>query len=220
MYWTDCAKCSARSAIELTVYMRAKTLRKTGLTAAVVTITALLIGDTGLLARAEQEREAVQSAGERARLLWKEGTLLHLLGRYEEAVEHFRRSIDLHATPEAHTYLGWSLGQLQRYEEAIAECKHAIALDPDYGNPYNDIGVYLIELGHLDEAVPWLRQALQAERYCCYHYAYFNLGRVLMSKGQLEAARRAFVRALSYNPGYRPALEALEFLRESGIKTL
>lgn len=200
--------------------MRAETRRKPGLTAVIVTITALLIGGAGLLAHAEQKREAVQSAEGRARFLWKEGALLHLQGRYEEAVEHFRRSIDLHATPEAHTYLGWSLGRLQRYEEAIAECKHAIALDPDYGNPYNDIGVYLIELGRLDEAVPWLRQALQAERYCCYHYAHFNLGRVLMLQGHLEAARRAFVRALSHNPGYRPAFEALEFLRESGMKTL
>lgn len=39
-------------------------------------------------------------------------------------------------------------------EEAIAECHKAIALDLDFGNPYNDIGVYLIEREDLDGAIP------------------------------------------------------------------
>ena len=32
-------------------------------------------------------------------------------------------------------------------------------MDPDFGNPYNDIGAYLIEMGRLDEAIPWLEKA-------------------------------------------------------------
>jgi tetratricopeptide (TPR) repeat protein len=32
-------------------------------------------------------------------------------------------------------------------DDAIAECKKAVELDPDLGNPYNDIGAYLIEKG-------------------------------------------------------------------------
>jgi Flp pilus assembly protein TadD len=41
-------------------------------------------------------------------------------------------------------------------EEAIAECHRAIEIDPDFGNPYNDIGAYLIERGDLRGAIPWL----------------------------------------------------------------
>src|SRR5712691_6478651 len=52
-------------------------------------------------------------------------------GRLEEAVEHYRRSIAIHPTAEAHTFLGWALSYLGQPEEAIAECKVAIALDPD-----------------------------------------------------------------------------------------
>jgi len=34
-----------------------------------------------------------------------------------------------------------------KLEDAIAECQRAIKIDPDFGNPYNDIGAYMIEQG-------------------------------------------------------------------------
>ncbi len=55
---------------------------------------------------------------------------------------------------------------------------------------------------------------MQAKRYCCFEYPHFNLGRVLLMKGRVEEAVRAFERALSYDPNYLPALEALEVIRE------
>jgi len=38
----------------------------------------------------------------------------------------------------------------------MREAIQAIAVHPDYGNPSNDIGAYLLEQGKLDEAVTWL----------------------------------------------------------------
>ncbi len=154
------------------------------------------------------------AALERAYVLWQQGYILHSFGEYESAADHFRQSIKAYPTAEGHTFLGWSLSHLGQTEEAIAQCKQAIELDPDYGNPYNDIGVYLIDLGRPDEAIPWLKKAMQAKRYCCFQYPHFNLGRVLLMKGQVEEAVRAFERALSYDPDYLPALKALEVIRE------
>jgi tetratricopeptide (TPR) repeat protein len=151
---------------------------------------------------------------QQAYLLWQQGYLLHLGGAFEQAVLAFRKSLEIHPTAEAHTFLGWSLSQLGRLDEAIAECKRAIELDPEYGNPYNDIGVYLIELGRPDEAIPWLTKAIGATRYCCYEFPHFNLGRILLMKGRIEEAKRSFERALSHNPDYLPARKALELLRE------
>jgi Tfp pilus assembly protein PilF len=151
-----------------------------------------------------------------AYLLWQEGYHLHLAGAYEEAIKRFEESIELHPTAEAHTFLGWSMSYLGRREEAIEECKKAIALDPDYGNPYNDIGVYLIDLGRPDEAVAWLEKAMRAKRYCCYQFPHFNLGRVQLMKGQFQEAKRSFERALSYDPNYLPAYQGLAFIRSQG----
>ena len=148
----------------------------------------------------------------RAFVLFEQGYVLHVEGRFEAAAERFRASIEILPTAEGHTFLGWSLSMLGEIEEALAECKKAIALDPDYGNPYNDIGAYLIELGRPDEAIPWLEKAIASKRYCCYQFAHFNLGRVLLAQGDLAAARRSFERALRYDPGYVAARMAIEYL--------
>ena len=148
----------------------------------------------------------------RAYHLWEQGYRLHEMGRFEAAVDRFRASIEALPTAEGHTYLGWSLSMLGRVEEAVAECKKAIVLDPDYGNPYNDIGAYLIELGRPEEAIPWLEKAISAKRYCCYQFPHFNLGRVRFAQGKPGAARRSFERALRHDPGYLPARMAIEYL--------
>jgi Tfp pilus assembly protein PilF len=162
---------------------------------------------------AAQQTEASER---RAVLLWEEGYHHHLAGAYDQAIDAYRRSIAIHPTAEAHTFLGWSLSYLGDLEEAIAECEAAIAIDPDYGNPYNDIGVYLIDLGRPDEAIPWLEKAMQAQRYCCYQFPHFNLGRIQLMKGQLSAAQRSFERALSHEPSYLPAWQGLAFIRAQG----
>src|SRR5579872_1535782 len=86
-------------------------------------------------------------------------------GDYDRAVELYKGSLALNPTAEAHTFLGWTYHFQGKIEEAIAECKLAIEVDPDFGNPYNDIGVYLMDLGRHDEAIHWLEQAIKAKRY-------------------------------------------------------
>ncbi len=158
-----------------------------------------------------EDRDAIAEAF----IHWRNGNVLHQARRYEEAAEQFRQSIAAYPTAEGHTFLGWSLGELGRLEDAIAECKKAISLDSDYGNPYNDIGVYLIQLGRPDEAVAWLQKAITAKRYCCYEFPHANLGRVLLSQGKIDEAKRSFKRSLFHNPGYVPAIVGLEFIREN-----
>jgi tetratricopeptide (TPR) repeat protein len=104
-------------------------------------------------------------------------------GDYDRAVELYRRSLDLYPTAEAHTFLGWTFHFQGKIDEAIAECKRAIEVDPDFGNPYNDIGSYLIGLERFDEAIPWLERAIAAKRYDPRHFPHFNLGRALSRQG-------------------------------------
>jgi tetratricopeptide (TPR) repeat protein len=85
-------------------------------------------------------------------------------GQLDRAAELYQGSIDLLPTAEAHTFLGWTYHFQGRVDDAIAECKRAIELDPDFGNPYNDIGAYLIDLERPDEAIPWLERAIRAPR--------------------------------------------------------
>ncbi|PYS97611.1 MAG: hypothetical protein DMF50_00065 [Acidobacteria bacterium] len=116
-------------------------------------------------------------------------------GDLDQAISLYKTSIEEYPTAEAHTYLGWTYSFQGRYDEAIEQCKIAITVDPEFGNPYNDIGSYLIQKGQLDQAIPWLEQAKKARRYEPRHFPYLNLFRVYMKMGQLDAAQREYEQA-------------------------
>jgi tetratricopeptide (TPR) repeat protein len=128
---------------------------------------------------------------------------------YTEAAELYRRSIETYPTAEAHTFLGWVYSFEGRYDEAIDECLKAIAVDSTFGNPYNDIGSYLLARGDLWTCVRWFRRALAASRYESYAFPHFNLGRVYEErKRPLDAARHYGI-ALEQQPGFTQAARAL-----------
>ncbi len=150
---------------------------------------------------------------EHAQDLFQQAYRAQMTGDWERAAELYKASLEILPSAEAHTFLGWTYHFQGKIEDAIAECKRAIEVDPDFGNPYNDIGAYLIALGRLDEAVPWLERAIEAPRYDPRHFPHFNLGRVYLAKGMFGRARECFQQALRIEPNYALASRAIENLR-------
>ena len=138
---------------------------------------------------------------------------LQTAGRLDEAIEEYKKSIEIFPTPEAHTFLGWAYSFQTRYDEAISECERAIRLDPEFGNPYNDIGAYLIEKGRFEEAIPWLKKATVAKRYDSYCYPHYNLGRIYERQGNWAEALKCYENALKANPDYVLARNSLNRLK-------
>jgi Tfp pilus assembly protein PilF len=134
-------------------------------------------------------------------------------GDYDQAIELYQSSLELHPTAEAHTFLGWTYHFQGKLEAAIEECKRAIEIDPEFGNPYNDIGAYLIEQNRFAEAIPWLERATEAQRYEPRHFPHYNLGRAYLGQEMVSHAKRCFQEALEIEPRYSLAREALESLR-------
>ena len=128
------------------------------------------------------------------------------------AIQEYRYSIALYPTAKAHTFLGWALSVMGRYEEAIDECHYAIALDPDFGTPYHDVGSYLIELGHWEQAQLWLELALNAPRNERRHHAHYHLGRVHEHFGRYFDALASYRAALALDASYKNAADALQAL--------
>lgn len=126
-------------------------------------------------------------------------------GEVADAIIFYEKSIAAYPTAEAYTLLGWAYGMISLYDEARAMCKKAIELDPGLGNPYNDMGAYLIEQGRWEDAIPWLEEATTARRYETPEFAYTNLGRVYAHLGDLYLALTYFNRALALAPLYLPA---------------
>ena len=150
---------------------------------------------------------------ERALALFQTAYAHQMRKELDEAIRLYQESLALYPTAEAHTFLGWAYSFQGRLDEAIAECHKAIAVDPEFGNPYNDIGVYLIERGDLDGAVPWLERAKQAPRYEPRHFPYMNLGRVYLRRGQWQEALRELEEAARLAPADPGARKMLHEIR-------
>ncbi len=136
----------------------------------------------------------------RAVTLWREAYRRQMAGDLDGAIGLYRESIAIRPTAEAHTFLGWTYSFQGRLDEATEECLKAIAVDPDFGNPYNDIGVYLMQQGKLDEAVSWLERAKQALRYEPRQFPYMNLGRIYARQGRWWDALRELEGAVRVAP--------------------
>ncbi len=115
---------------------------------------------------------------ENALELWREGTARLLAGDLAEAIDLFTRSLEICPSAEAYTFRGWAYSFTGNLDQAIEECRKAIATDPTFGNPYNDIGCYLMEQGRLEDAPVWFERAKKALRYEPRHFPYLNLGRL------------------------------------------
>lgn len=121
-------------------------------------------------------------------------------GYFRRARSHFKASAELHPTADAYTYWAWMEHQLGRTHLAIQLCRKAIKFDPNFGNPYNDIGSYLISLGRVEESIEWFEKATQAERYEPRQFPHLNLARVFLSKKKYFRALKEFKAALKFDP--------------------
>jgi tetratricopeptide (TPR) repeat protein len=155
------------------------------------------------------ERENLKRATE----LWQEAYRSQMEGDLDRAIEYYQRSIEVSPTAEAHTFLGWTYSFQGRLEEATSECLKAIEVDPEFGNPYNDIGVYLMQQDRLDEAIPWFQKAKQARRYEPRQFPFMNLGRIYVRQGRWWDALKEFEGAVRVAPDDAEARKALHSLR-------
>jgi tetratricopeptide (TPR) repeat protein len=150
---------------------------------------------------------------ERAVALWREAYRQQMAGDLDGAVQTYQRSIATCPTAEAHTFLGWTYSFQGRLDEATAECLRAIEIDPEFGNPYNDIGVYLMHQDRLEDAIPWLERAKRAPRYEPRQFPYMNLGRIYVKQGRWWEALREFEAAARIVPGDVELAKTLHSLR-------
>ncbi len=156
-----------------------------------------------------------ESAIEHARQLIEDGNLALKRGDVSTARDCFRLSNQYCQSADALTFWGWMENKLGNMDLAIELCKQAIQLDPNFGNPYNDIGSYLITKGLYDEAIPWLEKAKCASRYEPKQFPHLNLARVYIAKGMPISALEEFKKALKYVPNDSELIRSIHLLQTS-----
>ena len=111
------------------------------------------------------------------------------------SISEFQRAIALnpnYATAH-HWYGNGPLLALGRFEEAIAEGKRAVELDPLSPIINADLGQNLYTARRYDEAIAQLRKTLEIDP--TFYYAHYNLGIALQLKGDMPAAIAEYTQA-------------------------
>lgn len=84
-------------------------------------------------------------------------------GKYEEAVESYRKLAEEQPLARHHAFLGAALGADGRDEEGIEESTKAIEQDPKYGIAYYNRGLILRRMNRRSRAKKDLQRALDAD---------------------------------------------------------
>lgn len=120
-------------------------------------------------------------------------------GRLDEAVVHFRKSLEISPNyPEANNNLGSVLASEKRWEEATGFYEAALHVRPHDAKTRSNIGLSLTEIGRLDEASIHFREALRIDPGLAE--AHYNFARLLLMSGQRDEAVAELKQVLRLQP--------------------
>lgn len=146
------------------------------------------------------------------------GVLLSLTHRHPLAIKSHLQSIQLKSdVAQFHNNLGFSYALNQQHELAIGAFERALSLAPTDRRVYINLAFSLGALKRDDEAQRMLSEALSPGE------VWHNLGLIYLKRGEQQAAKNAYLRALEQDPRLelaREALDALSTLEGAQVETI
>ena len=172
----------------------------------------------------QQTEGEVVAPTDDARALFARGLDAYKHDRDEEAIENFRRAVELSPDfAEAHYRLGLAHNALKQSEEADKAFADAVKAyekitkqEPKNSDAYYFLGLCYEQLGKYDEAVKALKEAVKNSPEE-NDDKYFELASAHFKIAQYDESVRALNKTLEINPDHFPAQELLEQAR-SGAK--
>jgi len=129
---------------------------------------------------------------------------LHSQNRLEEALEEYRRTIELDPNDgSAHHNLAMVLEERGFLDEAVKEYLLAIKYMPDPANAHSSLATLLNKQGHTEEAISHLQQALAISPE--HGPSHFNLAMILVSRGDYQGAIAHLSECVKSAPDFAPA---------------
>jgi len=126
-------------------------------------------------------------------------------GKAKVCLELVEDALEQRIKPETalHTFKGADYGLKGMYDEAIAEFKRAIEINPNYALAHSNLGNAYDEKGMYDVAIAEYKIAIEINPN--YALAHNNLGGVYGKKGMYDEAIAELKRAIEINPNFAEA---------------
>lgn len=139
---------------------------------------------------------------------------------WAEALKHYQVVLEANAKHgAANRGAGLAYFGLGRYEQAEAHLRRAVASDPKWSEPKNELAVLLIETDRCEEARTLLVQVLDDIFYPTHHFAEHNLARAEACSGNPEAAVARLERLTERRPKFcRAYLTASELAEAARLR--
>jgi tetratricopeptide (TPR) repeat protein len=144
------------------------------------------------------------------------GIALSKAGRYDEAIMHVERAVQLRPNfAPGYNNLGIVLAQAGQTERAINEFQRALRMKPDYAEAHDNLACSLLQCGRLSEAIDQYQRAIEVQPKS--PVAHNNLGGALKRSGRLPEALEHYEEAVRLRPDYPEAQSNLAVaLADSG----
>jgi adenylate cyclase len=120
----------------------------------------------------------------------------------DRALELARRSVALNdGLPFAHMFLGWIHLWRKEHDQAIAEAKRCLALDPNNAEGHVRLGHILDQAGRPTEGLVLIETAIRLDPHYPYLYLFW-LAHAFHSLQRYDDAIAAYRRTISRNPDF------------------
>lgn len=152
-----------------------------------------------LLNEKYKKQQAELPTTEQAKLPTKGGWAYYSNGRYQEALNSFKKDISVDPSNSNNFEgLSASYNQLKQYDDAITAAKRAIELKPDSAFAYNELGIAYSHKKQFNEALNAYQKAVGIEPKNAP--VYINIGSLFRQKEDYGRAAESFKKAVELTP--------------------
>ncbi|MCP4004646.1 MAG: tetratricopeptide repeat protein [bacterium] len=132
-------------------------------------------------------------------------------GELAQSAVHYEAALRLKPTAEAYNGLGFVLSKQGKVDDAIAQFREAVRVNPKYTAAYNNLAGNLIKQGKLEEAASNYQLSLDEKPSAVLHN---QLGVILVRLDRIDEAAQQFRKAIAIDPQYGEARKNLAAVGE------
>ena len=138
--------------------------------------------------------DIVKKNPNKARPLNNFGVALTEQGKYDEAIDKYKKAIALDPYyPDPLSNIAVVYSVKEEFPKAITALCRALEIIPDYPEAYNNLAALYVKTKDVDKAIPLLKKAIELRSF--YGKAHFNLGRCYLEKEDTQTAWECFKNA-------------------------